>query len=794
MQTKNKNNDYNQLEDEQIDLRKLVEQYAYYWKWFVFSIIAALLLAVVYLKFTTKQYEVNAQILLSEKGSKSSQLDAVTDAALGNMSGGSNSAVLDQITILKSRRFLLKVVNQNKLYVKYKINKGFESQEKLEKDAPLKLVVLNDSIKYSEDFKDNIKIEILSSTQFKVLASEHIKSETYQFGQKITTKSLGEILFLPNTGIATSKVSQVLVSVNPVMNVVNNLRKNMIIASADDKRSMIVNFSLVDNLKERAILIIDNLIKVYNDDIDEDNSKLAEVTTMFINERLKVVSGDLASVDQNLEKFKKENQLTNAEAEAEIFLKDASVIDKTILDNTTQLQIAKHLRQNLASPDHNLLPTNIGIQDISLNQSINAYNELVLEKEEYKKSMTGNNPVMESLNKNIADLKNSIQSSLSIYQNNIQTSLDAVQNKREQIASKLSTLPQQERGFRDISRQQQIVESIYLFLLQKREEAEIKAAAKPDSVKVIDQAYADNNPVNPKSMIVGLIAIALGFLIPFAIIYLKMLLDNKIKDKEDFKKSFDGPILGEIPKSSQAIIEHNDRSSTAEAFRILRSNLNFLLPKNTATAKVVFVTSTIAGEGKSFISVNLSQILSMTNKKVLLIGADIRAPKLLSYLNLSNKGYTPLGLSNYLADESLTVENILISQPGNYKFDLIHSGVIPPNPSELLLNNRFSEIVDYGNENYDFIIVDSAPVSLVDDTLAIAKLADVTLYVARSNYLDKRFLPFINEMRHSKKLYNMAVIINDVNYDKGYGYGRGYGYGYGELHVKKNKWNIFKKN
>ncbi|HLT53050.1 MAG TPA: polysaccharide biosynthesis tyrosine autokinase, partial [Flavobacteriaceae bacterium] len=537
-----------------------------------------------------------------------------------------------------------------------------------------------------------------------------------------------------------------------------------------------------DHLKERAELLINSLIRSYNKESKDDGTKLAVATSDFINERLKLIENDLKNVDKNLADYKTANKLNNTEMESGAFLQNALTVDQEVVELNAQLEVAEHLIKTLEQSTTVLLPSNVGIQDPALTSAINSYNQLVLEKQEYSKSMREDNPAMITLNQNIANIKEGIQGSLSLYRSNLTSSLKIVNNKKSNLNEKLQQLPAQELGFRNIARQQQIVEAIYLFLLQKREEAEIKASATVDVLKVVDEAYGTNIPVTPKRNIIYLGSFLVGLFIPFAILNLKFILNNTIKDKTDFKEVFNGAFLGDIPTSPDVIINDNDRSSLAESFRIIRSNLNFILPKNN-DSKVIYITSTVAGEGKTFTAVNLSQILSLTKKKVILVGADVRAPKILDYLDLSNNKRKQ-GLTDFIINEQLKTTDIIMREPGNYAFDVLSAGSLPPNPSELLMDERFSLLLQELKNTYDFVIVDTAPVGMVSDTVIIAEHADATLFVARSNFLDKRLTGVLEDMYVNKKLKNIALLINDVDYNRGYRYG--YGYGYGE--TKKKKW------
>src|SRR5690606_18010169 len=300
------------------------------------------------------------------------------------------------------------------------------------------------------------------------------------------------------------------------------------------------------------------------------------------------------------------------------------------------------------------------------------------------------------------------------------------------------SVPRNENDFKSIARQQQIVEAMYLFLLQKREEMEIAASAKPENIKIIEPAKG-YGPIAPVARNYYLIGLVVGIVLPIGILFVKFMLDNKIHSRKDIEDKFSVPVLGELPTSEEPIVKENDRSSLAEAFRILRTNISFMLGVKKDTA-VIFVTSTTSGEGKSFVATNLSRILSMSGKRVLLVGADIRSPKVLDYLGLSYLQHTNVGITQYLVNPDMDIDKIIIKKPEGYDFDIIYSGYVAPNPAELLMNGHFDDIIAYGRAHYDYVLVDTAPVGLVTDTLLIAHNADLTIYVARANYLDKRLL------------------------------------------------------
>ena len=782
--SKNKNKVEDQYFDESeetINIRQILEQYLYYWKWFVFGVIISLIIAFLYVKYTQKQYQVSAKILLNEKESSTGELAGLMDQAmLGGGSGGS-AEVGDQIDVLKSRRLLTKVIQKNNFNIQYfSVGRVAEIQLQQEK-SPIKFILLNENDKANESLDNNsFIVSILSNTKFKLENKKTSVIKEYSFGQKIT-EDFGSFIISPNGSLGKHIGFEYQINLNSIDRIVNAYQNSLSISPNTEKSSKIINFSLVGPVPDISKKLINDLITTYNEDLVSDNHKLTEATSKFIDDRLQIVTNDLRGVDKNLERYKVQNNITDVTSEANIFLESAADNEKKLLESSTQLQLVDYMNSALNSSKTDLLPSNIGLEDKSISAEISSYNELVLAKEDMLKSVTKDHPNAIKLQEQINDVKRNLKNSLRLYRNNTQTMLNSVQSKQNQIASRIQKVPSQERGFRDISRQQQIVEALYLFLLQKREENEIKAAATPDNIKVIDYAYDSKIPVSPKKSIILLGALILGLVIPFICIYIYKLLNNNVNSKEDVEDAVGAPIAGQVPKSDISIIEQNDNSSVAEAFRILRTNMNFLL-KNSTDPQSIYITSTTSGEGKTFISTNLAQILTMSGKSVLLIGADIRSPKVLDYLGITDQYRHKYGVTEYLISNDINISDIIIKNPADYKFDVIYSGQVAPNPSELLMNGRFDDIVKYGKANYDYVLIDTAPVSLVTDTLLISDSADITMYVVRANYLDKRMLAIPKELYQDNRLKNMAMVVNDVDFTKGYGYG----YGYGENHNKGN--------
>jgi capsular exopolysaccharide synthesis family protein len=445
------------------------------------------------------------------------------------------------------------------------------------------------------------------------------------------------------------------------------------------------------------------------------------------------------------------------------------------------------------------LPANLGFQDEAVVEMTNQFNKLVLDRNRLLRSSGERNPAVQKAEAQLVSMKASISESLKNIKSTLQLSLKTLQAQESLYQSKIAAVPQYEREYRSILRQQQIKETLYIFLLQKREENEIALAAAVGNAKVIDYAYSNGIPVSPKKKIIYLGALLVGLLIPFGIVYLRGILDTKVHGIKDLDK-FQLQGIGEIPfnESDEHIVSTKDSNNRiSEAFRLLRANINFMLDEN-KKSQIILVTSTIAGEGKTFTSINLAHALSHSGKKTVLVGLDLRAPKLKNYLGIEGDK----GVSNYIVNPELTLKDIIISVDKNPFLKYIISGDIPPNPAELLMRNRLNNLILELREEFEYIILDTAPVGIVSDTLNLSQHSDLMLYIVRANKLDKRLLSLPKGLIESKKVLKLAVLINgvknnNIGYGNGYGYGYGYGYGsnnsayYGE--EKNTESSIWKK-
>ncbi len=789
--------------EEEIDLKQLFDSYSRYWKVFLIGIFLAVLAALIYLRYTPKVYEVKAKILLQEKDKSQGELVGLfEDAGLDGLSG--SAFVADQMDVMRSRRIFRQVIQSNSLNINYFVKGRLKDAELPVDDSPLRLILMEEGSNTALDslfYNFDVKIGTGNSLD---LTDEEGEKKKIELGSAFSSP-IGKLMLVPQTSFKKYRGRELSISYQPVEKLIGTLERNIELQPNKDKQSYVVNFSLKSTVPKKAERILDTLIKKYDDDITRDRRRVVEATTEFISSRLELVGQDLKEADLNVAEFKENQDVTDIEEESKLFLESASETNRELLQVQTQLQLAEMLREKVRKEDFDLLPSNLGLDDESIEQSIRKHNELVLERNELLETATDSNPVVENLNRSIQGLTRALNSSLDNYKSSLSVKAASLERELGGYRGRLANTPGYEQDFKPIMRRQQIVETLYMFLLQKREESDIRGAAPPQILKVINSAYTADNPVAPKSKIILLAAVILGFLIPFGLIYLKFLLDNKVHSRQDVEAYLKAPIIGEIPKSGEMVGDEKDHSEVAEAFRILRNNINFVLKsqRDPVSSPVIYITSTVAREGKSFVANNLSKILAMLGKKVLLVGADIRNPKVLQYLNIEQEYGHHAGVTHYLSNpREYTLEDIVIKKPKTYNFDVIHAGPIPPTPAELLLNGRFSDIIQYGKKHYDFVLVDTAPLALVSDTLSIMENADLTIYTVRADFLETEMLNLPKDLYENDRIKNMTVVLNDVDFSKGsgygyYGYGYRYGYGTGDnlsfLDRLRNLFNAFDK-
>lgn len=764
------------IEDNQEgNVKDLLLRYLRNWKWFALSVAICLVLGFVYLRYQAPVYEVNATILIKDdkKGAVSSELSAFEDLGIFN----SNNNIDNEIEILKSRSLMRRVVNELKLNSRYFSYGRPIEHERFSNTPVLVGYSVQDTLHF---FEGNWLLNPESERGFTLSKGETEEViGKYHFGDSISTEQ-GKIVFTTTPFFSSSYLNKNFrIVISPLDNVVDAYL-NALKVEPVSKNSNAIVISLRDPLPDKAKSIVDNLIRQHNLDAIEDKNEVSRNTANFISERIKYITTELSDVEAEAEDFKTKNKLTDITSEAELFLKTGSESEMSLVEAGTQLMLVNYMYDDLQKRTNpaDLIPANLGLQDPAIASTINDYNKIVLDRNRILKNAGDKNPVIENIDSQLLGIRASLKESLANLKTALVIKMRELNKQEGGINSKIASVPRYEREFRIIQRQQQIKEALYLYLLQKREETNIALAVTVSNTKIIDAAHSNGRMVAPKRQVIYLLSLLLGVLLPVLYFYLADLLDTRVHGKKDIDK-LKLPFLGDIPLSdskNKIVVSRNDNSGIAEAFRLLRTNVDFMLGSDRTSGKTVFVTSTIGQEGKSFVGLNLAASLAISGKKTLLVGMDLRAPKILKYLNLEDKK----GLTNLVMSGNMNASDYIFSLPELEGLDILPSGSIPPNPAELLMDPRIRELFDLLKQQYDYIVVDTAPVGMVTDTLLLNAYADAFVYVVRANYLDKRLLSIAETVFKEKRLSNMAILINGSDHSKGYGYGYGYGgYGYG---------------
>jgi len=769
MQTESSSNSTHTVEQGQ-KIKNEAHKYLRFWYLFFIGLFLGLVWAYLNLRYTPKVYNSTAKIKILNK---TKGLELPSSAFVFNRS---NINLENEIEILKSYRIIEQVVKRLDLTMQF-YEEGNLLTTELDR-LPFNVIkkISNDSVNWATY---TIKV---TKKGFEVMRGESAAQifegfSTFNKVHQLPFELQGIPRVMPQIEGRTF-----LIRFSPVMPLTTDL-KGRINISVLGKGSDLLQLSYNGQSRAKSEKILNNLIEVFNEDGIYDRQEISRRTISFIDERFLLLANELDSIESSIKDYKQSNNLITIESDAALGISQRTNTEEELFNLENQIILANMLKETLETGDRaTLLPSNIGLSSGDVNGLIAEYNKQVLERDKFAQSAGENNPSIKLYNDALKDLKDNMLSSIAVYVNQLNVSKQQMERRNQQFVSQVYGLPAKEKMLRTIMRQQEIKQTLYLFLLQKREEAAINLAITEPSIKVVEHALSGGMPISPNRRNTYMMGMIAGLIIPFVGLYIFMLLDTKVKNRNDILQYTNKiPVLAEIPKVKEIETIFNDpedRSSQAEAFRILSSNVRYILPiQESSNGRVIFCTSSIKGEGKSHVSINLSLALSSINKKVLLIGVDLRNPQLHTLIGIDKN---QKGLTSYLHEYDTDWKSMVIKAFERHpKHDILISGSIPPNPASLLTNGRLDNLIEEAKLLYDYIIVDTAPIILVTDTLLVSHLADVTLYVIRSNYTENQLINFSKDLSESGKLKNMAYVLNGVPVGRGYGYGYNYGYDYG---------------
>ncbi len=792
--------------EEQVNIQEILFRYLIHWPWFVVSVIICIACAWGYLRLATPVYNISATVLIKDdkKGGGASMSSELEKIGLDGFVSSSNN-VDNEIEVLKSKSLAREVVNNLGLFVTYKDEDEFPSRE-LYRTSP---VVASLTPQEAEKLSAPMEVEMTLFPHGGMDALITVKDKEYRkHFEKLPAvfpTDEGTVAFFESKDTLAvnqvkegSKERHIKAFINRPFSVAKGYANSLSIAPTSKTTSVVV-VSLKNTNIRRGRDYINKLLEMYNINANNDKNEVAQKTAEFIDERIGIISKELGSTEQDLENFKRSAGITDLSSEAQIALTGNAEYEKKRVENQTQINLVMDLQRYMKGNEYEVLPSNIGLQDAASAGAIDRYNQMLVERERLLRTSTENNPAIINLDTSIRAMRTNVQATLDATLKGLQITKEDLAREAGRYSRRINDAPTQERQFVSIARQQEIKAGLYLMLLQKREENAITLAATANNAKIIDEALADDSPVSPKRMMIYLVSLVLGVGIPVGIIYLIGLTKFKIEGRADVEKLTLLPVVGDIPladeKAGSIAVFENKNNLMSETFRNVRTNLQFMLEQG---KNVILVTSTISGEGKSFVSANLAISLSLLGKKVVIVGLDIRKPGLNKVFNIPKKEH---GITQFLTNPTINLMDLVQSSDINKNLFILPGGTVPPNPTELLARDGLEKAVETLKQNFDYVILDTAPVGLVTDTLLIGRVADLSVYVCRADYTRKAEFTLINELAENDKLPNLCIVINGIDlnrrkygyyygygkYGKYYGYGKryGYGYGYGEKHGSK---------
>lgn len=761
-----------------------------HWKVFLLSVVIFVALAFLYLKYTTPQYLVSSVIMLKDQKNMAESKAVTTFANDNGLSAllKPSENVLNELDVLTSRKLAGEVVKELKLNIKIGKKDGPKFVELYDR-APFDASLINvktDSIK-----ERNFEIEFLPGNKVKISNEEEQLDKTTSLSDPVQTSQYDVSL--------QSIVQKLPLGRKFLLNIVSeNTAISNLLASytveLSDKQATTVNLQLYYPQPKRGEQILQSLMERYLFDNRTEKIRIADSLLVFIDDRLALVASELNDVEAQLETFRSSNRITDLSEQSRILIGNANEYYNRLKEQEAQLKVMGELETYVKNPQNQRIPSSTVIQNSSFAASLNQYNALIQDYEKKKLSYTDSNPVLQNLKSQIASERSNLLQNISAYRKELQMTSTELGRQNSGYNSQISKVPARERAFVNFSRQQELKQQLYVYLLQKREEATIAKSSNAQSAKIVDEAKSTNGPVKPVPSIIYIMASLLGLIVPFGFINGKELIRTRLNSESDIERYTDIEIIGKIAHNASpktlAIGRGMPNTVLSEGFRSLRTNLYYALQSK--GSKALMVTSSVNGEGKTFMSLNLGNALSLTGKKVIFVELDLRKPKLDEMMGITEP---TLGFTDVILGQQ-KLDDVIIPGDAQNNCYLLSAGTRRENPSEILLESKVSEIFDDLREKFDYVIVDSPPVGLVSDAMIIQQYVEMTVYVCRHNYTKKEQIEFINELKRKNKLGDMYLVVNDVDmrYSGYQTYGYGYGYDHEDASSSKSIWKRkFKK-
>ena len=762
------------------------------WKWFVLSVLLCLGVSFYYLKKSPYIYSRSASVLIKDE-TKGTQLPnaaaAFSEVNMLNLS----STVDNEVLIFKSKRLMIEVARKLKLDITYSRRGKFRDWD-LYSTTPV-ILTFPEALETSAF---SLKVTPLDAKQ--VLLSDFPKMEGTESVEQLKVNlndtvntPVGKLVVTP-TLYYTPDYYQIPITVCKANLEAVGLAYNAALqASVASEASSIINLSIADVSARRAEDILNTLIDVYNQDAIDDKNKIAVNTANFINERLIVIEQELGGVESQIADYKSEHNLADISTQTGAFMQTSSRYQQEGVNLENQRTLAVYIRDYLADPAKagELIPANTGIADVNIEGQIAEYNELMLQRDKLIGNRSNKNPVVMDMNNSLAAMKQTIVRTVDNLIAGLNLKIQNIRGEEERTLKRMAAVPSQQKYVLSVERQQKIKESLYIYLLNKREENALTKSITESNARIIDPAMGSNAPIAPQTQKILLVGLLLGLLIPTVILYILKVSDTCIRWRKDLEDKLSVPFLGEIPQRERMkgetkqpiVVKAESKDAVSEAFRIMRTNLSFMGSTTEHQLQTIMVTSMNVGAGKTFISSNLAMTLALAGKKVVLVDLDIRKGSLSKRIHVHQTGVT-----NFLSGEVTQVKDIVTKSDYHENLSVVGKGPVPPNPAELLLSPRLNELVEQLKAMFDYVILDNVPSNMVADAMIVNRVADLTLYVIRAGKMDRRQLPEVERLYTEKKLNNMAIVLNGVSeFHHGYGYYGYYGYGYGSEKKKKRK-------